>query len=145
MHGDYWRVPISNGLSLSHFATNVLDKYSRQLEKRAKNLAFASHSQLHILRIACKKMRYSAEIFASLFDPLKARQYLSRLTTIQNTLGALNDIEVSHRLLDDLDAGTQYKSTILIRGFIERDYQEQLLKLNGDWKLFSGQRAFWSD
>jgi CHAD domain-containing protein len=145
MHGDYWRVPVANDLSLLNFATHILDNRNRQLDKRAKHLATANPEQLHILRIACKKLRYSAEIFATLFDPVKAKNYLSKLSVLQDTLGLLNDIEVSHRLLNDLDAGTQHKSTLLIRGFIERDYQDQIIKLNREWKLFARQRAFWLD
>ena len=145
MHGDYWRPSIEQEQSLSQFAIHILDKRSQQVDKRAKHLVSASPEQLHILRIACKKLRYSAEIFATLFDQVKTKSYLSTLTTMQDTLGILNDIEVSRRLLSDLDAGTQHKSTILIRGFIERDYQNQIIKLSRDWKLFSEQTAFWSD
>ncbi len=87
--------------------------------------------------------QHSAEMFASLFDSNKAKHFLSTLATLQETLGILNDIEISHRLLDELDAGAQYKSTILIRGVIERAYQEQKVKLNGQWELFSKLKVFW--
>ena len=143
MHGNYWAQPEIEELTLPHFAAKILDKRNRQLSKRAKGLAVATPEQLHMLRISCKKLRYSAEIFATLFDHDNTKHYLSALVTLQDTLGRLNDIEVSHRLLNELDEGAQYKSTILLRGFIESDYQNQLIKLNREWKLFSELTAFW--
>ncbi|MBI5437229.1 MAG: CHAD domain-containing protein [Nitrosomonadales bacterium] len=143
MHGGYWHEPAADGLTLPLFAAQILDKRSRQVGKRGKHLATADTSQLHMLRTACKKLRYSAEMFTSLFDPVKAEHNLSALTTLQDILGTLNDIAVAHRLLDELDAGTQHESTILIRGWIERDYLDQIVKLNKAWEIFSGQKAFW--
>jgi inorganic triphosphatase YgiF len=143
MHGDYWREPAADSLTLSCFAAQILDKRSQQVGRRSKYLVAADPSQLHMLRIACKKLRYSAEIFASLFDPVKAKRYLSALTPLQDTLGILNDIAVARRLLDELDAGAQHQSTILIRDWIERDYVDQSVKLNKEWKKFSVQKAFW--
>jgi len=146
IHGDYWRKPAVDGLTLPCFATQILDKRSRQVGKRGKNIATANPSQLHMLRIACKKLRYSAEIFASLFARAKAKSsYLSALTTLQDILGTLNDIAVAHRLLDEMDAGAQHESTILIRGWIEHDYMDQSVKLNKAWKKFSAQKVFWRE
>lgn len=143
MHGDYWREPAADDLTLPLFAAQILDKRSRQVGKRGKHLATADPSQLHRLRIACKKLRYSAEMFASLFDPVKAKRYLSALATLQDILGTLNDIAVARRLLDELGAGAQRESTILIRDWIERGYLDQIVKLNKAWEIFSGQKAFW--
>ena len=144
MYGDYWReLSAGDGLSLPHFALQTLDKRSRQVSKRGKQLAAADSGQLHTLRIACKKLRYSAETFASLFDAAKAKRYLSALAVLQDTLGMLNDIVVTERLLDELDAGAQHESTILIRGWIGRDYMDKRARLNKAWKAFSGQKEFW--
>ena len=143
MHGDYWRETAAEGLSLLNFAALILDKRSRQVDKRSKCLVAADPEQLHALRIACKKLRYSAEIFSSLFDPSKVKGYLSALTLLQDTLGTLNDIAVAHRLLDELDAGRQHKSTNLIRAWIERDYADKRVKLTKVWKNFFAQKEFW--
>ena len=143
MHGDYWREPLAENLTLSHFATQILDKRSRQVEKRGKHLANADAAHLHMLRIACKKLRYSAEIFASLFDPAMAKRYQSELSAIQDVLGTLNDITIALRLLSELDPGSQHQSTISIRDWIERDYLDQIAKLNKEWKMFSMRKAFW--
>ena len=64
-------------------------------------------------------------MFASLFDPVKAKRFLSALTTLQDILGKLNDIAVARRLLDELDGGAQHESTILIREWIESNYRDR--------------------
>jgi inorganic triphosphatase YgiF len=143
MHGDYWRKSTADSLTLPHFAEQILDKRGRQVGKRGKCLVAADPGQLHALRIACKKLRYSAEIFASLFDPLKAKRYQSALTALQDILGMLNDLDVARRLLDELGAVAQHESGFLVRGWIERDYLDQIIKLNKVWKKFFAQKAFW--
>lgn len=143
MHGEYWREPATDGLTLPHFAAQILDKRNLQVSKRGKNIATADPGQLHRLRIACKKLRYSAEVFTSLFDPVKAKHYLSAMSALQDTLGRLNDIAVAGHLLDELDAGAEHESTLLIRDWIEQDYLDQIVKLNKGWKEFPKQKAFW--
>ncbi len=144
MHGDYWREPpVDAGLSLPQFTAQILKKRSKQVGKRGKNLAGADASQLHALRIACKKLRYSAELFASLYAGAKAKRYLSALAPLQDTLGMLNDIAVARRLLDELDNAARHEMLTLIRGWIEHDFASRMDELHEVWGNFSGQKAFW--
>ena len=145
MHGEYWKNAVPGDLTLPRFAAQILDKRSKQVNKRGSHLDTAAPHQLHMLRIACKKLRYGAEMFASLFVSPKDKRYFSSLATLQDTLGTLNDIAVAHRLLDELDAGAEHESTILMRGWIERDYMDKSIKLNKAWKKFSGQKPFWPE
>ncbi len=144
MHGDYWREPpVDAGLGLPQFSAQVLEKRSKQLSKRGKNLAGADAGQLHALRIACKKLRYSAEMLASLYAGTKARCYLSALSPLQDILGSLNDIAVAHRLLGELESKERHEALALIRGWMEHDYAEQVAALGKAWKRFAGQKVFW--
>jgi triphosphatase len=145
MHGEYWRKAAAEGLTPQNFAAQILDKRSKQLIRRGKCLAAADPGQMHRLRIACKKLRYSAELFVSLFGPVKAKRYLLALSALQDILGALNDIVVAHRLLDELDS-KQLRSTLaLIRDLIEHDYVDKSAELNKAWRRFFEQKAFWLD
>lgn len=144
IHGDSWCEAAADDLALPHFAAQILDKRSRQVGKLGKDISTANPSQLHMLRIACKKLRYSAEVFASLFDPAKTKSgYLSALANLQDILGTLNDMVVANRLLDELDAGGEHESTLLIRAWIKREYMDNSFKLNKAWKRLSAQKAFW--
>lgn len=151
MHGSYWEQGTNAGTAnLSHFATSILQRRSRQLHKYGKrlyraneSLAEAGASDLHALRIACKKLRYSVEFFSALYAADRAKPYLAALIKLQDTLGVLNDIAVARRLLDELDNETSHASITLIRGWIERDYSERLTQLNQAWKKFSRLKMFW--
>jgi inorganic triphosphatase YgiF len=142
MTGPYWR---TEGLtSLPDFALQILEKRSRQVAKRGQNLGDADPVSLHALRIACKKLRYSAEMFGSLFAEGKTRRYVAALSALQDIMGALNDIAVAHRLLDTMDDKKHHDTITLIRGWMEHDYAERLAELGMAWKQFSGQKAFWT-
>ena len=47
---------------------------------------------MHQLRIALKKLRYTAEFFAPLYRSKDVKRYLAKLRGLQNHLGDLNDI-----------------------------------------------------
>jgi inorganic triphosphatase YgiF len=142
MTGSYWRTPVLT--SLPDFAAQILEKRGRQVAKRGQDLGDADAAHLHALRIACKKLRYSAEMFGSLFAGGKTRRYVAALSELQDIMGALNDIAVAHRLLDKMDDEKHHDTITLIRGWMEHDYAERLAELGRAWGQFSGQKAFWT-
>ena len=84
-------------------ATDILDRRTKKVIKRARNLRSLDARDLHLLRIAIKKLRYAAEFFSSLFDhPKRQKRFRETLTDLQDCLGALNDMTVhinrAHRL-----------------------------------------------
>ncbi len=87
---------------LQEFARHSL----RQLHQRAcKRLASARDSQqeadLHRLRIACKRLRYASEFFASLFGKHTLNTHLRALAQVLEQLGEINDISVGRARLQD--------------------------------------------
>ena len=58
--------------------------------------------QLHRLRIACKKLRYMFEFFASAFPEEMTAEPIRRLRTLQDVLGELNDLDVQRQMLWDI-------------------------------------------
>jgi inorganic triphosphatase YgiF len=150
MHCEYWSKQNIGGLSLVQFAQQNLNLHYQRIVKRGKQLATANPKQLHRLRISCKKLRYSAEAFASLFDKNKTNRFQSDLALLQECLGTLNDYAVSLNQLDELDAQAQQRPSLLIatlvmRGWIKHGYTNQLNSLNKVWKKFSNQEVFWQD
>ena len=99
--------------------------------------------QLHALRIACKKFRYSIEVFESLFPDEAVRKYLSHLAELQDILGTLNDISVARRLLDELDNAARHDTLTLVRGWLEHDYAEHVAGFQKAWKHYAAQKSFW--
>ncbi len=106
MFGDYWHEPPdAPGTALADFAVQNLDKRRRQAHKLGKILATADPGQLHRLRIACKKLRYSSEMFGSLFEATGVKPDVDALSELQDILGVLNDLAVAHRRSKDWKTG----------------------------------------
>jgi len=144
MQGGYWQENIiENGADLTIFAAQVLGKRSMKVSQRAGSLAEADTAQLHALRIACKKLRYSAEIFGALFPAAQTKRYVAALSALQDTMGMLNDITVARRLLAEMENEKRRETLALIRGWMEHDYAAHLAALRRAWKKFAGREAFW--
>ncbi|MBI5891127.1 MAG: CHAD domain-containing protein [Nitrosomonadales bacterium] len=140
MHGEQ-RGAVETGLD--RFASEVLEKRSKQVLKHGKELSGENAAQLHALRISCKKLRYSAEMFGSLFNESRTKDYEAALAELQDVLGILNDIAVAHRLLNELDNAARHDTLALIRGWMEHDYAERVAEFGKAWQRFVAQKGFW--
>ncbi|TAJ76180.1 MAG: CYTH and CHAD domain-containing protein [Gallionellaceae bacterium] len=141
MNGEYWRGP-ANRDDLSGFAAKILRKRSRRVHQCGMYIQKADARQLHVLRIACKNLRYSADLFASLYGADKTKSYLNALVRLQGTLGVLNDNAVALNLLDELDRGAQQEAIALIRTRIAHHNSKLLTELREAWGKFSELSAF---
>lgn len=88
------------------FAADLFDRRVAKARKRARDIGKLAVPDRHKLRIAMKKLRYSIYFFESLFDGQSSKKALSRykecLGSLQDNLGALNDIAVHQRLVNRL-------------------------------------------
>lgn len=141
MCGPYWNFTSTE--TLQDFALRILEKRRGQMARHGSNLRDANVARLHALRIACKKLRYSVEMFSSLFQEGKTYRYLKALSGLQDILGKLNDNAVAHQLLDNMDDKKYHDTLALFRVWLEHDYADQLPKLDKQLKRFSGQKPFW--
>ncbi len=71
-------------------------------KKRAKDIRHLNVHDRHKLRIAMKKLRYSIYFFENLFDghatAKKLSRYKTALASLQDSLGALNDIAMHQKM-----------------------------------------------
>lgn len=81
-------------------ARRAVWKRYRRILKLGRNLRLAPvESDLHRLRIHCKKLRYLFEFFASLMPPKASRALIRRLKRLQTELGDFNDLTVQQETL----------------------------------------------
>lgn len=91
---------------LRTFARGRLKRIRIRIRIRAKQRLedaqeMVTPDSAHCLRIALKKLRYSCEFLAPLFDEARMLGYAKRVNALQDELGFLNDLNVSwHRLGD---------------------------------------------
>ncbi len=102
--------PALRNQRIKPFAAELFARRIAKARKRARDISKLSVSDRHKLRIAMKKLRYSIYFFESLFDGHAGKKALSQykkcLGSLQDNLGALNDIAVHQRMV------TRFRSDI---------------------------------
>lgn len=83
---------------LRPFAAATLARRWRQLKRRGAAIETLDAEALHEMRLAAKRLRYAAELFAPLWPGKPARRFLKRLAVLQEALGLANDTHVARAL-----------------------------------------------
>jgi inorganic triphosphatase YgiF len=86
---------------LLEFATNRLQRLRKKVLALARQARIDDPPSLHALRIGIKRLRYGLEFFSPLASPVAMQRVLSHLTTLQDTLGQINDLANAGALLMD--------------------------------------------
>lgn len=89
---------------LQVWAAACLEERWARVLKRGKGYDRLDAAQRHRLRIAAKRLRYTADVLGSAFTG--TRGFLSRLGKLQDRLGAMQDNVVAGRLLAGLRSGS---------------------------------------
>ncbi|MDD4929953.1 MAG: CHAD domain-containing protein [Gallionella sp.] len=145
MNGSYWTRASVDAPKMRVFATRHLHRLADHYVRAGQNLDDAAH--LHAFRIQSKKLRYSAEFFASLYRRRDALSFLAALGEVQEVLGQINDIVVAHRLLDELSKNPELldfrQAIALARDSLSVKTKKRVKALHKSVRHFNGQRAFW--
>src|SRR3990167_5365848 len=150
MNGAYWQPQQGAAVpSAQDFATRRLRKLAKQFVQAGRQLDTLDNVRLHALRIIAKKLRYSAEFFAALYDRQKTAAFLDALSEVQDVLGQINDVAVAHRLLDELAAlpelAAHQEAVALAKGWIAHGLSRQLAALRKAVQAFNKQHIFWKN
>ncbi|MGE5667565.1 MAG: CHAD domain-containing protein, partial [Betaproteobacteria bacterium] len=129
-------------------SARLLSQRQAQLRKRAKRLTRLSGPERHLLRIAAKKMRYTAEFFGSLYAGGRLDRFLRRFSQLQKALGTLNDLATTRQLMSTLAAGAgadAQRALGLCTGWSAGLEQGSLTDLARRWKAVERTQRFWPD
>jgi triphosphatase len=129
-------------------APAMLDRYRRSVERRSRDFANQSPSDRHELRIALKKMRYTAELFAGLYPPRAVVEFTQRLKRLQDGLGAANDVHIGEALLQELGKSAPKGAEIVTSGRHILEWHKHRLikgdkKIREDLRLLLQTKPFW--
>jgi CHAD domain-containing protein len=124
----------------------VLTERLHKVLKRGQHLSTATPEELHRLRIACKKLRYSLELFQPVLKADEADRQLKYLNKLQESLGYLNDIAVGYTILDELDREFPRQSifriyTLMIRSRFREQREKEIAALAKVWGAYSQNQA----
>lgn len=85
------------------FARETLKTRHAKVVKKAKKLNTLAPPERHKLRITIKKLRYASEFFGALFGAAKKQKAMaSRLETLQEALGRLNDFAIHKQIAGEI-------------------------------------------
>lgn len=138
---------VENETDVHTVAQHILTKRYKQLCRHGQQLAGMRPEERHAARIAAKKLRYSAEFFASFYPAKETRTFLRCLADLQDVLGELNDITVTENLVRDLVGKRPERclaeSLQLFTGWNANGTRLRLESLHRTWQTFANTRPFW--
>src|SRR5262249_57106670 len=75
---------------LRRVTDTLLDRQFNRVRKRSRRFAQLDADGRHKLPIACKNMRYNAELFGQLYPRRRVKRFVERLKPAQDALRGLN-------------------------------------------------------
>jgi CHAD domain-containing protein len=127
------------------FATPLLGRDHRRVVKQGEAFAELSAMERHALRIRIKELRYALDFFASLYPAAAVKPCLSALARLQDSLGAMNDIAVARRLLDEARLRTVSAARQVIEGWYGCRLDVQERSFPAFWQCFMACDRPWKD
>ena len=109
----------------------IRKKYKRIIKDGSLITPESPDTELHKLRIECKKLRYMIEFFSSLYQETEIKELVRHLKRLQDNLGEFNDLSVQRESLkafiDRLDPkdAKQRESIVSSGGLISVLYEQQ--------------------
>lgn len=126
---------------IPRYAARVLSKQVNRTLADGLHIGQMTAVELHQLRIDCKKVRYATEFFTPLFHLKAMTEFTARLKDLQGLLGTLNDVTVTHGLMNKLLAGVTDPETVQFSGVLigwrVRQYEEIRGQLGSRWQAFA--------
>jgi CHAD domain-containing protein len=134
--------------SIGEIAPRVLDQRLRRVRHRSKGFNRLSPPQRHKLRIATKKLRYTIELFSTLFDEEVSAKFVRTLKRLQDDLGYANDVRVAHEFVPELFAQAKPRSPAIHAWMDVLQWHDQVLagrerKLRKHLRRLNHATPFW--
>jgi CHAD domain-containing protein len=132
-------------------AGRLLTKRHKAVLKLGRDFKKLSPPERHELRIALKKLRYTAEFFRSLYQKKREKAYFHVLAQLQNSLGHMNDIVVADHLVERLsaarnDQGTSHHLSTgagIVAGWYTNGATSSEHQAEVKWREFCHCNSFW--
>jgi len=123
----------------------IYNRFKKILKKGGKINKESPDSDLHDLRLDCKKLRYLVEFFSGLFPGKDISALIVQLKKLQDCLGEFNDYSIQQMHLEDYlsnvnaSAPKSVELAATIGALITASYQEKQKRRSAFFKIF---RAF---
>ena len=136
---------------IQKLARRVLRKRHDAALKHGRDFSKLSAEQRHQLRIALKKLRYTADFFQSLYPKKHAKPYFRGLAQMQKCLGHMNDVVVAEHLLERMTSVHQRQRVFAhlltaagtVIGWHARGASAAAQEAEENWRQFRDVGCFW--
>jgi CHAD domain-containing protein len=121
---------------------HIYGRFKKILKKGGKINKESPDSNIHDLRLDCKKLRYLVEFFSGLFPGEDITALISQLKKLQDCLGEFNDYSIQQIHLEDYlltvnaSASSSIELAATIGALITASYQEKQKRRNAFFKIF---------
>ena len=129
--------------ALRPWAAECLDGRWQRLLKRGKGFADLDAARRHRLRIAAKRLRYTADALASVFP--RTDKFIARVAALQNKLGASQDGVMAARLIGGMgsrSAAIMFDAGRIV-GILAAEMEGQGRGGGKAWRALRQSRPFW--
>jgi CHAD domain-containing protein len=139
-------IPTNRGLDrpITTVARKTLRRALDEVHRYGRKLDALTVEQQHMLRIECKKLRYSAEFVAELYPP-SLEQLLAPAIQLQDLLGEAHDADLyAQRIVDYFRRSRRAKSVKVMRAMRKHLLARRrrcLLRAGKLWKSFTAGRT----
>ena len=131
-------------------AAPALNRRLKKAKRSAKHLSKLDTAERHALRIALKKLRYTAEFFAPQFEATSVCAFLGPLGRLQDLFGAMNDAATTAHILEGIAARAGAKparglpeACAFVLGWHQSRIPLTWEKAKKRWKRFAKTEPFW--
>jgi CHAD domain-containing protein len=132
------------GRPAAEYARGALNRRLKHVLEPGDSLDGLTHEHLHEIRKRAKRLRYAIEFFAPLFAEKAVRRYLTKLATLQEDFGALNDTAVAGTLVSSLGGGADRAFAAgAVQGYGAARVTRSAKKLQRGWAKFYRETPFW--
>jgi CHAD domain len=106
-----WGAPNTEAMHIPfvHRTPKLLERLERRVMRRGHHIARSCDEELHALRKALKKLRYSIEFLPPVYRDKQAKAYLRVIKKLLKHLGSLNDAVVVVALAERLGGDLPFK------------------------------------
>jgi CHAD domain-containing protein len=136
---------------IQKLARRVLRKRHNAALGLGRDFSGLSAEERHQLRIALKKLRYTADFFRSLYPKKHAKSYFHVLAQMQNCLGHMNDVVVAEHLLERMTSAYRRQRVFAhllaaagtVIGWHARGASAAAQEAEQNWREFRDVSFFW--
>ena len=131
---------------LNTVADSLLEKQFKRVCKRSKAFDTFDADERHKLRIACKNLRYNAELFGQLYSDRKVKRFIKLLKPAYDRLGELNDLRSAHELLTSIAREKPKRAGLPVGevlGWLDRGATQTLVGTSKTIRRLRNAPAFW--